>query len=252
MEPATRKDTAAAETKAAETKERRSLQDLEAVLLSERSIELKSLADVVTLARILAASTYLPRDYQGKVENVVFAILMGRELSLHPIVALQNLRVMRRRMKDGTEVSQVSLAGDMATALIQQSGVLESWDETYIGVAFEDDFRAKVVMKRKTLPAVVREFSVQDAKKAGLWATIGPWTQYPRRMLAWRARWFLMRDLFSDILRGMSITEELADAALADEHALAETVKMRTRGKADAMAEPPAADSGAGMRGEAI
>ena len=51
-------------------------------------------------------------------------------------------------------------------------------------------------------------FSVEDAKKAGLWGKQGPWQQYPKRMLQMRARGFAVRDAFPDVLRGLITAEE--------------------------------------------
>jgi hypothetical protein len=54
-------------------------------------------------------------------------------------------------------------------------------------------------------------FSVADAKRAKLWGKSGPWTQYPKRMLAMRARGFAIRDAFPDAMRGMITAEEAQD-----------------------------------------
>jgi hypothetical protein len=63
---------------------------------------------------------------------------------------------------------------------------------------------------------VVRSFSVEDAKKAGLWGKAGPWQQYPKRMLQMRARGFAVRDAFPDVLRGLITAEEAADIPARD------------------------------------
>ena len=57
-----------------------------------------------------------------------------------------------------------------------------------------------------------RRFSVQDARRAGLWGRPGPWSQYPQRMLQMRARAFALRDAFADVLGGLYLREELEDA----------------------------------------
>ncbi|NIQ94514.1 MAG: hypothetical protein GWN87_10080, partial [Desulfuromonadales bacterium] len=46
------------------------------------------------------------------------------------------------------------------------------------------------------------EFTVKDAKQAGLWGKAGSWQQYPKRMLQWRAVGLLARDVFPDVLGG--------------------------------------------------
>ena len=54
------------------------------------------------------------------------------------------------------------------------------------------------------------KFSVEDAKRAGLWGK-NTWASYPRRMLQHRARGFALRSAFADVLKGMISTEELQD-----------------------------------------
>jgi hypothetical protein len=55
------------------------------------------------------------------------------------------------------------------------------------------------------------EFSIEDAKRAGLLGKSGPWQQYTARMLTLRARAFALRDKFADVLKGLSMAEEAMD-----------------------------------------
>ena len=66
--------------------------------------------------------------------------------------------------------------------------------------------------QRRGYPApITSTFSVADAKAAGLWGKQGPWSQYPKRMLAMRARGFALRNAFADVLRGLVTAEEAQD-----------------------------------------
>jgi hypothetical protein len=69
----------------------------------------------------------------------------------------------------------------------------------------------KCVIKLRGQPDVVRTFSMDDAKRAGLSGKQGPWTQYPNRMLQLRARGFAVRDAFPDALKGLITAEEAQD-----------------------------------------
>ena len=71
--------------------------------------------------------------------------------------------------------------------------------------------RQVVTVTRRNEGESSQAFSVADAKKAGLWGKQGPWTNYPDRMLLFRARGFILRDVFGDVLKGFKTTEELAD-----------------------------------------
>lgn len=77
----------------------------------------------------------------------------------------------------------------------------------------EGDERAAVcVIKRKGWPERVYKFSVKDAIVAGLWGKPRtPWTLYPERMLAYRAKGFALRDVFGDIFCGIVSNEEVED-----------------------------------------
>ena len=70
---------------------------------------------------------------------------------------------------------------------------------------------AVCVAKRKGRKPVTARFSVEDAKRAGLWGKQGPWSAYPKRMMQMRARGFALRDAFPDVLKGMITVEEAQD-----------------------------------------
>lgn len=168
--------------------------------------EAETLADVLRLADMLAKSSMVPADYQGKPENVVVAVLWGREVGLGPLQALQNVAVINGRP---------SLWGDAALALVQVHPACEAIHE---GVDGEGDARhGWCEVTRKGRSPERRTFSVADAKRAKLWGKTSrsgnptPWVTYPDRMLQMRARGFALRDVFPDALRGVITAEEAAD-----------------------------------------
>lgn len=134
-------------------------------------------------------------------EKAMVAILHGMEVGMTPMAALQSIAVVNGRP---------TIWGDGAIGLVRSSGKLEWIKETITGA--DDSMVATCEVKRKGDPDPVKAtFSVADAKKAGLWGKQGPWQQYPKRMLAMRARAFVLRDTFADILRGLGIAEEVSD-----------------------------------------
>ena len=74
-----------------------------------------------------------------------------------------------------------------------------------------DDGTAYCKAKRRGEPEQVRTFSDSDAKIAGLLGKQGPWMTGPKRMKQMRARGFALRDVFTDVLRGMGLAEEAMD-----------------------------------------
>lgn len=160
-----------------------------------------TLDEAMKFSEMLAKSSMVPRAYQGKAEDILVACQWGREIGLAPMQALQNIAVIN---------GKPSVYGDAAMALVQASPVCEDIQESVEGEGTANPV-AICVAKRKGRAPVVVKFSVEDAKRAGLWGKQGPWQAYPKRMLQMRARGFALRDAFPDVLKGLITAEEAAD-----------------------------------------
>jgi hypothetical protein len=91
--------------------------------------------------------------------------------------------------------------------MVKTCGLLTDFSEEVTGVG--DAMIAKVFSEREGKFKVTTEFSVDDAKTAGLWGKAGPWKTHPKRMLKYKARAFNLRDNFPDILKGLHLQEEM-------------------------------------------
>lgn len=158
-----------------------------------------TLEEAWRLAGALAQSGMTPKAYGGDQNKIMVGMMAGAEVGLAPFTALQSIAVIG---------NNPSLWGDGALALVQASGLLEDMEET------DDGHTATCRLNRvgRSTP-IIRSFSMDDAKKAGLAGKAGPWTQYPARMRQMRARAFALRDGFADVLKGLSIAEEARDYA---------------------------------------
>jgi hypothetical protein len=137
------------------------------------------------------------------------------EVGLSPIAALQRMAII-----DG----RPTIWGDAALALVEASGLLIKIEEriesdpikndhqSSTGLSQSDVYKSKTaicrVMRSGRSEPITRTFSIEDAKRAGLWQKSGPWTDYPDRMLMMRARAFALRDAFPDVLMGLYLREE--------------------------------------------
>jgi hypothetical protein len=166
-----------------------------------QGVKLASLEDAFRFANAIVASGFAPRGME-KPEAVLVAIQLGAELGLTPMAALQNTAVINGRP---------AIYGDAALALVRASGLLESFSEEEVGEAGKDSFGIKVTATRRDGSKGSETFTVADAKAAKLWGKSGPWTDYPRRMLKFRARGFVLRDVFGDVLKGLRTAEEVRD-----------------------------------------
>jgi hypothetical protein len=162
------------------------------------------------LAVAMARSGLTPKGVQ-RPEQVLTAIMAGAEVGLPPFQAVQSIAIINGRP---------TMWGDGLLGVVQARGVrLKEWHEG------EGD--ARVAFCTVTRPGdaeepTTRSFSVEDAKKAGLWNKKGkegqdtPWITYPKRMLQMRARSWAIRDGCSDITRGIVVREEALDADFTD------------------------------------
>lgn len=160
----------------------------------------------------------IPVISSGKPEAVVMVLQHGFEVGLSPMQALQQVIPVN---------GLVSIKGDGAKSLIFGSGVLfpNSWVEKESGSIKEENYTFSITAKRKDNGMqLTRTFSVNDAKRAGLWITKdkiegkdgwkwkkSAWYKYPDRMVRYRCLGFIARDLFSDVLAGMYTSEEAQD-----------------------------------------
>jgi len=155
-----------------------------------------TMEQAIKVAEMLAKSTLVPKAYHGQPANVLVAMAYGESFGMQPLQAMQSVAVVN---------GMPGLYGDGLLAVCRSCSSWEWMQEAIDGET------AICTAKRRNEPEVTATFSVADAKRAQLWGKQGPWTQYPMRMLAMRARAFALRNLYADVLRGMGSAEELQD-----------------------------------------
>ncbi len=168
------------------------------VEVGERGLVLNSLEDMWRLAKMVVNSG-LYKDLPSP-EVAMVKMQSGAELGLSYMRSLSSIYVIN---------GKPTVYGDAFLAIVKAHPSCEDVIETTEGAG--ETLISVCEVRRKGQVPVVRRFSIADAKKAGLWAKAGPWSQYPSRMLQMRARSWACRDAFPDALCGMSMREEHED-----------------------------------------
>lgn len=210
----------------------------------------KTFDEAFAMAERFANSELVPPDYRKKPDSILVAWSLGAPLGLTLLSSVQHISVVNGRP---------SIWGDAALAVCKAFPLCDDVNEEIEGEG--DAMVARCTAVRRGSRPVVREFSVADAKKAGLWAGAGvrdpdkrslsPWVKYPKRMLQMRARSWALRDAFPDALCGMPITEELRDitdevtVTTAAPEPQGATATERLKNRLRPPAEEPAAESAA-------
>ena len=149
------------------------------------------------LASSMARTEMVPTIYQGKPDACFIAMQLGAEVGLSPMSSVQNIAVIN---------GIPSIWGDAQLALVKNSGLLKDMEETITGSG--NNIKAEcMVLREGDVRPITREFTIEDAKTAGL-AGKDNWKKYPKRMVQMRARAWALRDAFPDILRGLGLSRE--------------------------------------------
>lgn len=182
------------------------------------SLQLSNMGEIREFCKVLANTDMVPKAYKGKPDDIFVAVLHGQEVGLPHLQALQSIATIN---------GIPSIFGDAGLALVRTSGKLEDFDEWFevdgvrqAGSSFPiqqwaDEGKqivAHCISKRVGAKRPrITTYSVNDAKRAGLWVKAGPWTTAPQRMLLFRARGWNLRDEFGDVLKGLAFAEEAMD-----------------------------------------
>lgn len=183
------------------------------ITVTRKGVELTSLDEIWRFAGMVEKSGLSPKGMSR--EGIVVAITMGLELGLSPMAAVQNIAPIN---------GKPAAYGDVPLAICRGTGQLDEFTEWFESgpddkpvrltrnpTKYTDDVRAVCRVRRRGYDPIEIAFSVADAKRAKLWEKTGPWTEYPFRMLKFRARAFALRDQFGDALKGINIAEEVLD-----------------------------------------
>lgn len=162
----------------------------------------KNFEGIWRLASMYQKSGLAPRGMET-AHKLAIAIAHGGEIGLSPMQSIQCIAPINGRP---------SIYGDAALGLVEASGKQEDFLEEEIGNKGDDSWGYRCVTKRAGRKSQTEyTFTVADAKRAKLWGKPGPWTDYTKRMLQFRARGFCLRDTYPDVLKGLILAEEASD-----------------------------------------
>jgi hypothetical protein len=188
-------------------------QNKAAVVWDEQGPKPQTMEETFRLAQYFHAAGLCANSYKC-VEHYMIAIWAGQAIGVPPVQAVQGMAIVNGR---------AMIWGDLMMALVMRSGKLVDHAERFEGSG--TDITAICSAKRMTrgdddtiriVGTSEHRFSWKDAERAGLTAK-DPWRKYPQRMLMWRARTYVMRDLFADVLGGLDIADGMqADTPVKD------------------------------------
>jgi hypothetical protein len=199
----------------------------------ERGLQLETM-DKIWRFSVACANSKEFKDIETP-EQAFVRIEAGLELGLTPIWSLTNIMVVNGRP---------SVWGDALLGLVLNHPDCEDVVETTENEGTDKETAVCEVRRRGRVP-VIRKFSVADVKRAGLdrkhQSVHGP---YPQRMRQMRARSWACRDAFADVLRGLSVIEEMRDAQVVQKREAKIEPKMVLPDEVDDVIKNPSGEPG--------
>lgn len=168
-------------------------------------------------ADVLKASGFLPQAIKS-AEAAMAIILIGRELNIPMMTALNNINVIQ---------GKITVPPQLMMAMINRTGELEDLKVS------DDGGAASCLMKRKGRAAHTESFSMADAQKMQL-DQKDNWRKQPRTMRKWRAIAACARVVFPDVITGLYTPEEMGAHVNDDgeiDLAMAEVIEEKPKAK---------------------
>lgn len=159
-----------------------------------------SLSEAQEHATIFASSGLCPERFRGKPSDVLIVIQTGRDMGLKATQALRCLYVVN---------GMPAVYGDGLLALVRNHPLCEDIKEWFEGSLKDGTLEAFCTFKRKGCSPSTESFSIDDAKRAGLWMVKDNWKKYPQRMLKWRARTYAAKDAIPEAFYNLRTEDEL-------------------------------------------
>jgi len=167
---------------------------------------IKMMIDDIQETRVLVDSLLKTKHYQRLGPEGIFAIIQkAKATNVNPLDALNGGMYYVQ--------GKVEMSAFMMNQLIRQAGHSISKDEK------SDDTVCILHGKRVGTGDTWTEiFSINDAKRAGIYREGTGWTKYPRNMLFARALSNLARMLFPDVIQGCYVEGELGNELVEPNH----------------------------------
>lgn len=199
----------------------------------------QSIEEMWRVSKMVVLGGLAPKALIGKkggdeaISAVAIAVMAGAELGLPPMVALRSFTVISGRP---------ALFGDGIINVVRRSRkavYIRTGYDAPNGIGWCEAKRADTGEEKRV------EFSIEEAKRAGLWderPTVkkqdwntkewtdvpneAPWFRYPQRMQMWRAAGYCLRELFADVLGGITDEYEAREIAGEEEPQIIAPVKV--------------------------
>lgn len=160
---------------------------------------------VANKAKAIAASSVIPKEYQGRAENCLIAMEMADRTGMPVLFVMQNLHIINGRP---------SWSAQFLIAGVNNAGRFSPLRFRWQGTQGEDDWGCRAVAKDLDTgeELVGSLITIAMAKKEGWYSKNGSkWQSMPEQMLQYRSASFWARVHAAELGVGLPTVEEAAE-----------------------------------------
>jgi hypothetical protein len=165
-------------------------------------MDFSSLENALKTAEVLCKARCIPKEFWDNPADILVAVQFGHDIGISPMTAIQNVMIINNRP---------AIWGDLMLAVCMRSRFQKGGFIDCIETYDEDTQTAYCTVTRDGRDPVTRKFSIDDAKNANLLGKPGSWQTHRPVMQGHRARTRCLKDMFPDLLKGVSGIEEMRD-----------------------------------------
>ena len=156
-------------------------------------------------AKLLAASTLVPKDFQDNLPNCVIALNMANRIGADPLLVMQNLYVVHGRP---------GWSSKFLIATFNQCGRFSAVKYEWFGERDTDSWGCRAwALEAGTGERIVGpDITIKLSKDEGWYAKTGSkWKTIPQLMLMYRAAGWMINTSAPELSMGLQTQEELQD-----------------------------------------
>lgn len=195
-------------------------------------------------AENLSKSEMLSTFFQGSVENVLFAMELGKSYNLEPAALLQNIHVFET-WKDGVKSLKATLSANLMVHLARHAGHIVTTKanankatctiirgDTIFAKMLRGDIKAEELEHYSKILSTLKEmdmdpkayavtesvWTMDKAHTAGLVKEKGNWVKYPHAMLAARSKADAVRMACEEVLITINNDADRIGGGFVDRH----------------------------------
>ena len=157
------------------------------------------------VAKMMASSNLVPKEYQGNIPNCVIALNMASRVGADPLMVMQNLYVVHGRP---------GWSSQFLIATFNQSGRFSALRYEWSGTEGKDDWTCRAYAVEKATGETLKGswVSIGTAKKEGWYDKNGSkWKTMPQQMLMYRAASWFVRAYAPELSMGLQTVDEVRD-----------------------------------------